>query len=205
MSNGARALQRKPDLMQRSLPVFLLTAAVGFSSCERRAPAGLGTSASVVSSTQVGGDYTVMARSSLEGAHFLFRGREDASYWRPTQSDVNRVADLIRDALVKGQNDPAFIGYPRDDSRFEYMAPRMARILAKYPSYACQVIGLDGTAGRTIAFSFFPAEDLVENPRKRKNLDTQFVRVYDGGWYYWRIEFDLATRRFVRFDTNGDA
>jgi len=118
-------------------------------------------------------------------------------------SGVQKTAELIHAALVRAKEGSVtdLVGYPVGDGRIEFVTRKIEEVLLRYPSYMCQVIGFNDAGKKFIAFSFSPSEP----DRARKNIDSQFIEVLDGGAGYWRIEFDVAEKRFVRFESNGDA
>ncbi|MCC6373053.1 MAG: hypothetical protein IT236_18765 [Bacteroidia bacterium] len=44
-----------------------------------------------------------------------------------------------------------------------------------------------------------------KNNDSGKNWLMQRIDVYDGGWHYWRVAFDLDTGKLFGFETNGTA
>lgn len=152
---------------------------------------------------RIGGHITIMPESTLPRAIELF-GRQGCTYWQPSAQEVEKAANLIHAALVRGRKNPFSISEraynPRDDWISEYYTRKIGDVLNQYSLYSCQVIGLQDRGKKFIAFSFFPMK--VDRPWR--NVDSMFVEVFDGGADYWRIEYDVLERRFVSFEPNGD-
>jgi hypothetical protein len=105
-------------------------------------------------------------------------------FWTPSANDVGSLEEGLASALTDAGCDP-------------YIHEHLA-------SYRRQYVGVIVDGRRRIlvnAFRFW--ED--EEPESHYYWLHQYVFVNDGGHYYWRIQFDMHTKRYLEFDQNGYA
>jgi len=127
-----------------------------------------------------------------------------SGYWTPTPESVAKLEDKLKSALERGQQKPEMLVQPGKHSAKElaYVAGEIGSVLENLPSFRRQYVGLimkDGT--RRILVNAFPG---AEKERERFPYWRQgIVWVDDGGFWYWRIQYDLETGTFSHFDSNG--
>jgi hypothetical protein len=134
-------------------------------------------------------------------------GMEVHEYWTPTPSEIEKCEAHLRDALERGVRSPEVIdpwsqGKPE---RRDYVTREIGKVLEHLGEYRRQYVGTimsDGT--KRIVVNCFPghrgdSQDAFSYWRQR------FVVVDDGGFWYWHIQYDVATDQYLEFDSNGYA
>jgi hypothetical protein len=111
--------------------------------------------------------------------------------WTPTADQAQKALASIQSFLSK----PAVTN--------EYQLREIKKILANSKNYRVQFIGMIRDGRKIIWCNFFPTagdgKDEFQYWRKER------VQVEDGGFYYWKIEYDPATDECLRFYSNGYA
>jgi len=111
--------------------------------------------------------------------------------WTPT-------ADQAQKALASMHS---FLSKPATTN--EYQLREIKKILANSRNYRVQFVGMIRDGRKIIWCNFFPAagegKDEFQDWRKER------VEVEDGGFYYWKIEYDPATGECSKFYPNGYA
>ena len=74
----------------------------------------------------------------------------------------------------------------------------IAKIVAHFGDFDAQVGGLVIDGHKRLVFNFFMRFDWPEN-------EDDWVEVMDGGYAFWRIQYDLDTDRCLLFESNGYA
>jgi plasmid stabilization system protein ParE len=140
-----------------------------------------------------------------EAAQLL--GLRIKEYWTPTAVDVARCESTLRKALEAAAENPELLdaSVKGHQDRRDFVAREIRSILAHLPEYRRQYVGIIPTRGvRRILMNSFPghgpkADD--QHPRWRHEI----VVVEDGGYSYWRLQYDVATGTYLEFDSNGYA
>jgi len=78
--------------------------------------------------------------------------------------------------------------------------PELAR---KLPSYYRQYLGIVRDGRRLIYINVMHQESLTEDPEIDPTKELIFVS--DGGDWYFQLEYDVATGRYLEFGVNGEA
>ena len=105
-------------------------------------------------------------------------------FWTPSPDDIRSLEDGLPSALADAECDP-------------YIREHLA-------SYRRQYVGVVVDGRRRIlvnAFRFWEGN----KPESHYYWLHQYVFVNDGGYYYWRIQFDMHTKRYLEFSQNGVA
>ncbi len=110
-----------------------------------------------------------------------------AGRWTPSAQDV-------RKALVAIQ---AFLERPTSTN--EWTKGEIKKILAHSKEYRVQFIGVVRDGKRLIWCNFFPLRDGFEYWKREE------VRVMDGGFWFWQIEYEPSTGKCLDFISNGYA
>jgi hypothetical protein len=84
----------------------------------------------------------------------------------------------------------------------DFERERIAQILPKWDTYACQVVGHTEHGKKLIHLNFFPKNRTSE--KYFSDWRNQFIVVDDGGSDYWGIEYDDNAKAFLDFAPNGD-
>jgi hypothetical protein len=135
-------------------------------------------------------------------------------YWQPTTALVGTLEARLRPALEHGRTKPESVfDLPADtDLRDQVswgVSSYLGEILEHFTEFRCQYIGIVVRGGaRRVLLNCFP--------EAAAGLDTEFDfpdwqhkwvdaagGIDDGGPSYWRIQYDVASCRFVSFDANS--
>jgi hypothetical protein len=122
-------------------------------------------------------------------------------FWTPSEGDVVLFERNLWPALEAGIQEPDILSPTEPDRVYRRVLPQHLRtILERLPNYRRQYFGVVGSNDvKRLFVSLFPAS-AEDNTWTRR-----YVFVFDGGTSYWRIQFDLASQRFLHFNTNGFA
>jgi hypothetical protein len=131
-------------------------------------------------------------------------------YWEPSPDVIDELEARLPAALEAGLAKPESLSWlptssgPHDDISWQ-VPPALLDILPHYWEFRRQYVGIivKGGARRVLANSFSEVTTGREDefPRWRD----QWVKVLDGGWGFWQIQYDVATHRFLDFAANGYA
>ena len=105
-------------------------------------------------------------------------------FWTPSPDDIRSLEHGLASAL--------------------FDADCAAYIRENLASYRRQYVGVVADGRRRIlvnAFRFWEGEE----PESHDYWRHQYVFVNDGGYYYWRIQFDVNTEKYSEFNQNGVA
>ena len=129
--------------------------------------------------------------------------KEIESYWTPSAADVveleRRLPPFLEQRLAGDKAEVAKLAWiDRSKSAAALDQKHVASILGRLARTRRQYVGIvvDGT--RRIVVNCFPIEGFPD-------WDRQFVFVLDGGDWFWEVQYDVASRSFLRFQYNGDA
>jgi hypothetical protein len=113
----------------------------------------------------------------------------------------------LRGALELGLTDPELLDPSSEASpqRRSYLTREVGKILDELVTYRRQYIGIVVDGGsRRILVNCFPGPS-VDPSDFYAYWRQQPVLVLDGGFRYWRIQYDVDTGQFMEFDSNGYA
>jgi hypothetical protein len=130
--------------------------------------------------------------------HFVDGDVKD--YWSPAERDIQIFESHLRQALEAGVKSPDVLS-PTPNRVYQRTLPEhLHMILERLAEYRRQYFGVIGAKNtkRLFVNLFLPA-------RNQDNWTDQYVFAFDGGTAYWRIQFDVASRQFMQFNTNGIA
>jgi hypothetical protein len=135
-----------------------------------------------------------------EGLALKF-GVKNASYWTPTPGDVAKLEAGLRAALEEGARNPSSLDHGiQDNPHARDVSGEIAKILGHFGEYRRQYVGIVTEAGaRRVAVNFFHGGSGNEDWRHT------FIEVLDGGAWYWRIQYDVGSGRYLGFSSNGYA
>ena len=85
-----------------------------------------------------------------------------------------------------------------------FFAGKLKKILNNLPRYRRQYYGIMFRGAKQLYVNFFPGINVVGQDSFPYWRD-KFVFVADGGYWFWRIRYDLVTKKFFGFETNGYA
>jgi hypothetical protein len=112
--------------------------------------------------------------------------------WTPSPEETQKALIAIQSFLE------------RPTSGDQWSKGEIKKILANTKRYRVQFVGFTQQNRRVIWCNFFPAprtgeEDEFENWKHSK------IVVYDGGYWFWQIDFDPGTGKCLHFMSNGYA
>ena len=134
-------------------------------------------------------------------------GIQVSSYWTPDAEVITRLESVLRSALESGFKSPEAIVHLSDENPDQrgYEIREIGKILDHLPKYRRQYVGIvvpNGTR-RVLVNCFLTAEGdpLDFESAWRQHL----VLVEDGGFWFWRIQYDVNSDQFSDFESNGYA
>ncbi len=112
------------------------------------------------------------------------------STWIPSKTDINNTLKQIESFI----SDPPLMD--------NYDSISVNKIKSKFNLYAVQLSGEYLNGRKIIWCNFFPITDL-----RFINFDLKYTPyiVDDGGTAYWRISYDLISKKLFNFFVNGEA
>lgn len=152
------------------------------------------------------------ARSAIipaeRGAQVRWLGYVDAvNHWSPDPADVAPLESGLHHLLEQAAADPAAVdeyAVDRPESQ-QWIRGEIEQILPRLDDYRLQFIGvIDASGTRRILVRAF-AGPAFDSGFDFENWRDELAIVSDGGFWYWYAVYDPATRRLVRFSSNGYA
>lgn len=155
-----------------------------------------------------GPSYTgvIFPKESLEGRSTVLGVRATA-FWTPGPDVIATIESGVRSILERGLTDPKSLDPSSEHSpqRSSYLTREVGKILEGLATYRRQYIGIVATDGtRRVLVNCFPGPS-VDSSDLFPYWRQQPVLVLDGGYRYWRIQYDVDTGLFMEFGSNGYA
>lgn len=113
--------------------------------------------------------------------------------WTPSQAQVNAAYKSIQKFLKR-----PVVPEP-------YFVEQIAEILKHRKQYRVQFVGIYRHGRRVIFCNFFPIRFPEEKQDDAPYWKRELVEVMDGGFWYWRLDYDPETDRSSNFTVNGYA
>ena len=133
-------------------------------------------------------------------------GETIEGYWTPTSEEIAGIEAALGPAMNAAANDPTSVLGPRRNAQQnrDWAQRQIGSIVQNLDRYGRQYVGIRINGSKRIFISCF---HLTRNgPREEPAYwRTGFVVVNDGGFWYWRIQYDVEKKRFLEFDSNGYA
>jgi hypothetical protein len=127
-------------------------------------------------------------------------GTNAESFWTPTQKDIAVVESRLRTVLEETVKDPStLVSNAKTPDSKKYLSEQISNILKHYGEYRRQYVGLVVNGRRRIYLNSFPSRE------KGASYTTQFVTVFDGGFWFWRVVYQLDDATFLDLSINGEA
>jgi hypothetical protein len=123
--------------------------------------------------------------------------------WTPGRDDIAKLEAGLRNALERGRANPESLT-PRLADSLQSVAGELGKILDHFGQLRRQYVGFISHQGvRRILVNSFPASESLPS---EDSCWWQHVKIVDdGGFWYWRIEYDVESGLFTAFDSNGYA
>ncbi len=115
----------------------------------------------------------------------LRQARWFSGYWK---CDEAKIAEVVA-------NSKSFLVQLSAETASEYQRREIEKILAHWDDFSCQVVCHTKNGKRMVHLNFFP----------RWKAEKEYLTVMDGGFWFWRAEFDYDGNQFVDFTVNGYA
>jgi hypothetical protein len=129
--------------------------------------------------------------------------REARDYWTPSPADVVEMESRLRSALVRQRHaDDRLQGRSkgaRRDLHF-FRSHHIGQILEHLAAYRRQYVGIVVNGEKRLFVNCFRGD-----PQQHSSWRQQFVYVDDGGFYYWRIQYQVDRKLFLEIDINSDS
>ena len=107
----------------------------------------------------------------------LATGRKGLQYWAPSESDIAKAIPKIK----------------------TFLATQAPSIASRITKYRCQYFGIIVDGKKRVYCNFFHRDG------NESDWKTDGVLVYDGGDWYFQIEYEIETKRCLNFQVNGEA
>jgi hypothetical protein len=127
-------------------------------------------------------------------------------FWTPREADIAKAEAAIRAGLERAVQEPDQLRNLVDhhSGAEDFARQEIPKILSRYSTYARQYVGITLSNKRWVWCNFFPLEEtkpgnLLNHWRK------DYVRVYDGGCSYWKIQCEPDTAQCTGFTSNAYA
>ena len=113
--------------------------------------------------------------------------------WKPSVDDTQKALVAIY----------AFLRNPKKESihfpdNYEFAHSEIKNIHENLSKYNVQFIGIISNGKKRIYCNFLPS-------RFGDDWKNDFVFVFDGGFWFWQIEYDIETGKCLNFQSNGYA
>jgi hypothetical protein len=110
--------------------------------------------------------------------------------WVPTKEETTKALNAIFKFL---QNPEEHKNYSKVEIN------KINLIRERFLNYRVQFVGIAVDGKRRIHCNFFP------NKESFSYWKESYVFVFDGGYSFWRIDFDINSGKCLKFESNGDA
>ncbi len=131
-------------------------------------------------------------------------GQPDArDYWTPSPADVVEMESRLRSALVQQRRADDRLQGRSQGARGDLHAFRshhIGQILEHLAEYRRQYVGIVARGEKRLLVNCFRSD-----PQQHPSWRQQLVDVDDGGFYYWRIQYQVDRKRFLEVDINSDS
>jgi hypothetical protein len=128
---------------------------------------------------------------------------EARDYWTPSTADVAEMESRLPSALA-GQRDAddRLQGRSRGARRdlHVFRSHHIGEILDHLAAYRRQYVGIVVQGKKRLFVNCFRGD-----PLQHASWRQQLVDVDDGGFYYWRIQYQVDRQRFLEIDINSDS
>jgi hypothetical protein len=128
---------------------------------------------------------------------------EARDYWTPSPADVAEMESRLRSALVRQRDaDDRLQGRSKGARRdvHVFRSHHIGQILEHLAAYRRQYVGIVVQGEKRLFVNCFRGD-----PQQHASWRQQLVDVDDGGFYYWRIQYQVDRKRFLEVDINSDA
>lgn len=126
---------------------------------------------------------------------FDFDEKNEIRRWKPKSPELKAVNYAILKFLNNAHSNENLTAFQKEEIK---------KILKQINHYRVQYLGVYIDGKKRIWCNFFPVpEDNSED--YLKFWKSEVVLVFDGGYYFWQIEYDVETQKCLNFISNGYA
>ena len=133
----------------------------------------------------------VITENNAEAAAGVL-GITAASYWTPDSGVIARLESQLR------------AGLEQERASLPGVAAEVGKVLDHLNEYRLQYIGIVTAEGTRLVLVNGAPREQCDAPDSSEHWQ-QVQSVEDGGFWYWRIQYDVTSERFLEFDSNGYA
>ena len=113
--------------------------------------------------------------------------------WKPSVDDTQKALTAIYNFLKSPEKEAIW-----RSGNYEFSEREIKNIYDNISKYNVQFVGIISKGKKRIYCNFFPNE--IDDYWKK-----DLVFVFDGGFWFWQIEYDLETGKCLNFQSNGYA
>lgn len=110
--------------------------------------------------------------------------------WIPTKEETAKALNVISKFLKNTKEQKKYSKYEQNQINL---------IREHFLSYRVQFVGIAVDGKKRIHCNFFPNNELFPYWKD------SYVFVFDGGYSFWRIDFDINSGKCLNFESNGYA
>lgn len=143
----------------------------------------------------------VLPPSYFKGENKFF-GLEVQGFWEPSRKNIAQAEKAVRQAVFSAKDDPGLLDVASRTIpvRQAYMQEQISKIIPEFSTYRRQYTGLMIKGKKKIYCNFFAGE-FAEKQAPEWRWD--FISVFDGGYRFWNIIYDLESDSCESFHVNG--
>jgi len=189
----------------RKITGVVVLAALAGVSCTRKSHSWLDPNLAI--------PLTSVSTLSYEGVIFPEERANEAvgvgkvsGYWTPSALDVEELESKLQAFLKRAQADPT-IASPwirKHPERGQFVSREIKSILEHYSRFRRQYVGVVVSGSKRVFVNCFPGPR-EDGQDSHDYWHRTFVLVSDGGFWYWNVQYDVDTKEFVSFRSNGYA
>ncbi|MFH1442272.1 MAG: hypothetical protein ABIH18_09590 [Candidatus Omnitrophota bacterium] len=111
--------------------------------------------------------------------------------WLPSKEETEKALKAIEDFLKDQEKHKDCSDFSKEEIK---------KIIDDFPQYNVQFLGVLVNGQKIIHCNFFMAEGDIFS-----NWADEYISVFDGGYSFWRIDYDVTTGKCLNFESNGYA
>lgn len=110
--------------------------------------------------------------------------------WIPTKKNTAKALNAIYEFLQNSDEHKPYSEFAQNELKL---------ILKRFPNYRVQFMGIVIAGKKIIHCNFFPINESFSYWKD------SYVFVFDGGYSFWRVDYDINTSKCFNFESNGYA
>ena len=180
-------MHTKGNIMRKTILLLLalmLTSCLSSKTADKMSP----NTANKMSSSAVN---KIKILPTSEYVHQFGEDVKVDGFWIPKDKDIKNIHITLKSALKT----------IHETSKLDWDVKETKKILDHFTEYRFQVVGVIIAGKKMLFCNAFPATVIEEEDWDPDSL----YFVFDGGFWYWIIIIDPATKEVVAFSSNGYA